>query len=308
MSRPSLRLAARPDAPDGRDARSALSAEDRARLEQLFLDNLDAIEGVVRFVCRRHKVSAAETEEFSSEVKLRMVQSDYEVLRRFEGRSSLRTYLTVVIGRLYLDYCNHHWGKWRVSAEARRLGPVAIRLETLLVRDGLGFSEAARVLLHQECAGATEEELLAIAARLPVRMRRVMVGELTLETTPSDSQTDASALLADRRAAALSTAIALRAAMAGLTDQEQLILRLQYLEGLSIADIARALHLESKPLYRRLETVMKHLRSALLGAGVSEVEARALIDGTAADIGLALMWKPASSPDEDASPFTLADR
>jgi len=44
------------------------------------------------------------------------------LLAKFEGRSSLRTFLTVVIQRLFLDHRISAWGKWRPSAEARRGG------------------------------------------------------------------------------------------------------------------------------------------------------------------------------------------
>jgi RNA polymerase sigma factor (sigma-70 family) len=307
MSRTGLSLAARHHAAPRGDAATAAPG-DQADIEDFFLDNLTLIEDVVRFVCRRHKVSGAETEEFASEVKLKMVERQYEVLRRFEGRSSLRTYLTVVIARLYLDYCNQQWGKWRASAEARRLGPAAIQLETLMVRDGLGFSEASRLLLQQQKSGVTENDLLAIASRLPMRVRRVMIGEQALETEPSEVKTDATALLADRRAAAQRLGFALRAALGGLTQREQLILRLRFLDGLAIADIARLLNVEGKPLYRRLDSVVKSLREALLRAGVSEAEARDVLEGTGGDIGLALMWKPASAPDEAAAVFSRAER
>ena len=41
-----------------------------------------------------------EAEEFGSEVKLRLVENDYEAFRRFQQRSTLRTYLTIVIQRI----------------------------------------------------------------------------------------------------------------------------------------------------------------------------------------------------------------
>ena len=40
------------------------------------------------------------------------------VLRKFEVRSSLRTYLTVVVNRMYIDGRVKQWGKWRPSAIA----------------------------------------------------------------------------------------------------------------------------------------------------------------------------------------------
>ena len=91
--------------------------------EALFLANLPVIDSVVRHVCRRHHLSAAEADDFGSEVRLHIIERNYEILRKFEGRSSLRTYLAVVVQRLFLDYRNRIWGKWRPSAEAQRRGP-----------------------------------------------------------------------------------------------------------------------------------------------------------------------------------------
>jgi DNA-directed RNA polymerase specialized sigma24 family protein len=44
---------------------------------------------------------------------------------------------------------------------------------------------------------------------------------------------------------------------------------MRYWEGTSVADIARALGLPQKPLYRRLERALAALRAALEAAGVS---------------------------------------
>src|SRR2546426_3629620 len=118
----------------------------RMTREQLFLSELALIERVIAWVCARRCLRGAEAEDFWSTVKLRLIENDYEILGRFEGRSSLKTYMTVVVHRLYLDYQTQRFGKWRPSAEARRLGPVALRLELLLYRDGLTFEEARGVL------------------------------------------------------------------------------------------------------------------------------------------------------------------
>src|SRR5204863_42105 len=104
--------------------------------ENLFLANLPVIDAAVAYVSRRHRLTASEADDFSSAVRLHFIERKYEPLRRFEGRSSLRTYLTVVVSHLFLDYRNRQWGKWRPSAEATRVGPVAILFERLVVRDG----------------------------------------------------------------------------------------------------------------------------------------------------------------------------
>src|SRR5215470_20195503 len=91
--------------------------------EQLFLSELALIERVIAWVSARRCLWGADAEDFASTVKLRLIENDYEVLGRFEGRSSLKTYLTAVVTRMYLDYQVQRFGKWRPSAEARRLGP-----------------------------------------------------------------------------------------------------------------------------------------------------------------------------------------
>ena len=47
---------------------------------------------------------------------------DYSILRKFKGRSSLRTDLITVVTHLYQDWRNGRWGKWRPSEDAKRRG------------------------------------------------------------------------------------------------------------------------------------------------------------------------------------------
>jgi hypothetical protein len=72
--------------------------------EHLFLSQLPDIERIIGWVCAQRGLRGADAEDFGSVVKCRLIESDYEVLTKFEGRSSLRTYLTVVINRFYLDF------------------------------------------------------------------------------------------------------------------------------------------------------------------------------------------------------------
>src|SRR5262245_9798638 len=119
--------------------------------ETLFLSSLPLIDDVTLLVCRRHRLNGAEAEDFKAEVHLHFLERNSEVLRRFEGRSSLRTFLSVVINRLFLDYRNRLWGKWRPSADARRHGATAVLVERLVTRDGWALEQALEMLLinHQ---------------------------------------------------------------------------------------------------------------------------------------------------------------
>ncbi len=274
--------------PPGESVSPALTSSADARA--LFESSLDAIEGAIRFVCHRNRLDPAEAEEFESEVKLRFVEKDYEILRRFQHRSSLRTYLVVVIQRQFLDYRNHLWGKWRSSAEATRLGPVAIALERMLVREGLDLDQAGETLRTNEGVAVSREELAAIASRLPVRIRRSVVGEEALETFAEERQSpEAGVIAGEPSAIGARIRFALAPAVQAFSDQDRLILRLRFQDDLGVADIARALHLDQKPLYRRFESLLRRLREALEAAGIDRDTARDAISRKDVDISLALL-------------------
>ena len=72
-----LRIVSTRDA-DG--AATPTSSSTTESCEALLLANLHVIDGVVRFVCQRHRLNPTEAEDFSSEVRLRLVDNDYNVL------------------------------------------------------------------------------------------------------------------------------------------------------------------------------------------------------------------------------------
>ena len=273
---------------DGSGDAATASAADVSNIEAMFAASLEVVESVTRYVCQRHRLLAVEAQDFGSDVKAKLIENDYEAFRKFQQRSSLRTYLTIVIQRTYLDYRNHVWGKWRPSAEARRLGDVALRLETLIVRDGFSFDQACEHLRTNEGVAATDSELVAIFVRLPLRTRRATVDDEGQEIADPTSQIEDQVLFKERQAAARRILDALTNAVRALGDQDRLILRLRFQDGLAIANIARALHLEQKPLYRRFEALLHQLRQALEAGGIDAAEARDIVSRMEVDISLAL--------------------
>jgi RNA polymerase sigma factor (sigma-70 family) len=242
--------------------------------EQLFLAQLADIERVIGWVCARRGLRGADAEDFASAVKFRLVENDYEILSKFQGRSSLRTYLTVVVGRLYLDYQVQRFGKWRVSAEARRLGPVAVHLERLIHRDGLTFDEACGVLQTGHQLSESREALYEMSLRLPQRTRRG-----ASSAAEPDGAVPAVSVLehTERQALAGRMSAVIRKALATLPVKERLFLRVHLVEGLTVAQASRSLGLEQRALYRRKEEIFKRLRSDLEKAGIGAADARELL-------------------------------
>jgi RNA polymerase sigma factor (sigma-70 family) len=253
--------------------------------EALFLSQLDLIERVIGFVCARQHLASADADDFSSFVKLKFVENDYALLAKFEGRSSLRTFLTVVIQRLFLDHRISAWGKWRPSAEARRAGPTAILLEQLMVRDGYPFEEACEMLRTNHRVAADRVELERLAARLPIRVRRRFQPDDALANMPSrDRPADDLAADQDRRAAGNRVSEALSTLMARMDQQDRLILALRFDDGRTVAEIAAILRLDQKGLYRRVERLLKELRTGLEAEGIDGTSVLEMLESPAVSI------------------------
>ncbi|MEO6239519.1 MAG: hypothetical protein ABIQ52_21185 [Vicinamibacterales bacterium] len=101
------------------------------------------VRAIVCATARRSRLTESDREDFESFVWTRLIARNFHVLRSFGQRSSLRTYLTIVVRRMLLDYRDAKWGKWRPSADARRRGASAVAFERLVNRDGLAANIAA---------------------------------------------------------------------------------------------------------------------------------------------------------------------
>jgi RNA polymerase sigma factor for flagellar operon FliA len=245
--------------------------------EALFLANLPVIDEVTSKVCRRHRLSAAETDDFRSDVRLHFIERNYDVLRRFEGRSSLTTYLTVVIQRLFLDRRNRLWGKWRPSAEARRLGPTAILLERLVTRDGWSIEQALETMRVNHGV-VVDDALRGLCEKLGRRSpsRQLVTEEDATGMADTAPTPEANVLRAEQDFLAKRVQTALERACQALAAEERLILKMRFEDRAPVADIARALHIDQKRLYRTIPRLLETVGGALTQEGISRSDVRAL--------------------------------
>jgi RNA polymerase sigma factor for flagellar operon FliA len=251
--------------------------------EERFLSELPLVDRVIAFVCRRHHLTAADAEDFASHAKIKLIENDYAVLGKFKERSSLKTFLTVTVHRLFLDYRNASWGKWRPSADARRSGAVGILLEQLLNRDGYRLDEAFEILSTNHRLDISREGVEQLVARLPASRRRHFQDEQALVNMPAPGSASDLAESRERAVAASRMTDALKQQLAALDPQDRLILTLRFTDGRSVATIATMLRLEPKPLYRRVERLLRELRTRLEEAGVCAREVAALLGTDATD-------------------------
>ena len=246
--------------------------------EAELLRQLDIASGAVSAICRRHGLSQDEAAEFESFVRLRLLENDCRILAKFQGRSSLATYLTTVVQRLFLDFRDAQWGKWRATRKALRLGPTAVLLERLLVRDGLSFDDAA-ASISRRGIHVTREALKQVRDLLPRRdvsrpaLPVLPDGQNSVATNPEDALRRNEESARARRIAATLCAL-----LRELPPIDRLTLKMRYEDGVSVASIACFLGEKPKSLHRRFTRLLAHLRSGLVAAGVAGDDVPGLFD------------------------------
>jgi RNA polymerase sigma factor (sigma-70 family) len=240
---------------------------DDPRWPDLLASIYPLVEDVVRFVARRHRLTPDDATELGSLVRYKLVEDDYHVLRSFQNRSTLKTYLTTVVTRVWLDWQVTRRGKWRPSVAARRLGDTAIRLEQLLVRDRLTFSEACETLKQNVGVRASSAQLARMREALRFRARPVMC---------SIEEVDHSRCVAvqrnpvgDSSSIPSPTRKALHQAMARLPEKERRLLTLRFVQGWTVSHIARHLGLDQKSTYRQFARIFRTLRNSIELHGTS---------------------------------------
>ena len=255
----------------------------------LFDENLEAIERAIASVCAEFRLTGADAEDFASSSRLAVLMDDCAILRKFEGRSSLVTYLTIVVRRLFFD-ARRAAGRWYPSAEAQRRGPAAVLLERLVMHERRTFAETAEIVCRAH-PGLTEADLEALAEGLPERVPRpliVPVEDGDEERLPAAGTAADLVDALELRQQSSRANEAVRAALADMTSEDRVILRLRFTGSATVAGIARSLAIEPRPLYRRIEALLVRLRRALEAAGVDASSAEALIGhaGEVLDFGL----------------------
>jgi RNA polymerase sigma factor (sigma-70 family) len=251
--------------------------------QAVFRENLAAVDRIVASICRRHRLDGDEAEDFGSWVHLKLLENDCAVFRKFRGESAISTYLTVVVSMLFRDYRVEHWGRWRPSAVARRLGPLAVRLEYLVYCQEFRLEQAGE-MLRTSGTDLSDRELAEMLAQIPPRgqPRPVLVDSEALTAAPARDAADAAVEEEEEEDERREARHALFGAMERLEPEDRLILRLRFWEEMSVADIARGLNLPQKPLYRRIDRALLQLRRELESGGLSREHVRSLLGGWAA--------------------------
>ena len=270
---------------------------------QLFEQSLDEINRIVAFVCRRNHLAPQDCDDFRQHVHLKLLENDCSVLAKFEGRSSFSTYLTTVIQRLYSQYRVQMWGKWRPSAEAKRLGDKAIAIERMMTRDEHSLKETINILTTHAAPSFTRAEIEAIYLRLPSRQPRpVLVTDSALPEVPDPGGADDEVMRQYREHAGRAMAAVMDPVIERMDAEDRVIMIMRFCDSAKVPEIAATLHLDAKKLYKRIDGLKSDLRKALLDAGFNRNDVAELLEHGDHNLTLHMekeATRPSKLPDGD---------
>lgn len=266
-----------------------MSRAEAVSAEALFLEELAAIDHALSFACRRSGLIGADAEDFGSYVKVRLIENDYALIRKYEGRSPFAAFIGVVIQRMLLDYRIHQWGRWHASAEAKRLGDLGIAIESMLRRDGYTIDEALAPL-QRRWPTLRREEVEAIDARLPTRaMRpRTVALEATEEPRVDCDGVESRVVHAEETALAERIATIVRSSIRAMSEDDRALIRLHFDCGMTIAEVSRLLGQDQQSLYATLRRILRTLRRHLGSAGITYRDVTEIVGSPAADLDFSL--------------------
>jgi RNA polymerase sigma factor (sigma-70 family) len=255
-----------------------MSEQDEERARALLESHLDLVRRIVAATSGRKGLGAAEREEFASFVVLKLLENDCARLRCFRGQSSVKTYLTIVIQRLFIDFNRARQGTWRASARARAMGSLAERLERQISRDGLSFEEVLQQLLA-EGVEITRDELWRLAESLPRRRRPRLVDlESVPEIPGSRRDPESEAAFGEQSRLRRQLDETLRESIATLPTRDALILKMWFERGMTAPQIAGALRIRTREVYSAIRRSTSRLRKHLERRRVQKREVLELLN------------------------------
>ena len=119
--------------------------------------NFSTLKSVITSVCKKIYHIVSDCEECVSDLLLKIVENDYEIMKSFPGGKDYKiaTYLFTVLYRKAIDTIRGNGGQYRPSTKAKKLGRCTVELEKQLYY-GSTLQEAHQTMLNiEECKNIT---------------------------------------------------------------------------------------------------------------------------------------------------------
>ncbi|SEG26215.1 hypothetical protein [Marinobacterium lutimaris] len=240
-------------------------------------------QGRISALCERRFGKTVDAEVASQYVLEKLSADDWQLCRKFTGRSLPQTYLYTLCSNLIEEHARKQYGRIRPPAWLKQLGDTWLTLWKLICLERQPVPAAIERLAGRDETLRNSDGLLdmvrTIKARLPWCGQQT--GAVTTEQEPeeeahtpaaqSDSSIEALLLLLHQvvlkqepeNKAQTQDALNNLGAEFTLDDEQRLVLRMAYVDGMKFSAIARALNLPAHKPARVAKQALAELRSVL---------------------------------------------
>lgn len=233
----------------------------------------------IEAICRRHFSAENDQNECSVFVIDRLKADNYKRLWAFKGKSSLNTYLYSLINSLVIDFKRKKFGRRRIPSGVVKLGKWAEAVYRLVCWQKFSFDDAYDFLrLDGLFTGSYIEFINEIEPirRAPCRENPVFQSinethESSLQKLNDGDSNPLEILIQkldrERRIIALKV---IRDTTAGLSEIDQILVRLVYGSDQSVPAVAKVIGLATSTARKRLKRLLTKYREKLLAEGIRE--------------------------------------
>ena len=245
---------------------------DYVEAKSFFESNLSITDEVIKKYCTRHHIVGDEADECNSYVYEKIIENDYQKIREFKGKSSYKTYITVVISRILIDRMRSS-GRWRSSQKALKIGKEAVILEELVFRKKYSFEQAYNTLTTNHNISIEREKAYEIITLL---QRKRLTSALPRDVELTDDVSDKKVTLPDEAAINKETSKIkgqlddIVSKMRNLlSNEERLLLRMRFEDNFKISEIARVLKKDRDDIDRKLKAILTKFKEEIVSRNIS---------------------------------------
>ncbi|HLP46731.1 MAG TPA: sigma-70 family RNA polymerase sigma factor [Candidatus Kapabacteria bacterium] len=221
--------------------------------------------------------------ELSNRVLDTLKQNNYRVLREFKGNAQLTTYLTAIVSRQAVDLIRKKLGRGREKERAKELGDTGLILYQRVIKDGYSPQEVFVEIQEKTGHPGSLQELEAMVQKIKGKNPGIDCNDnsvvkngtsideeqYVIPDTKSDPQT---IFMEKQRHQEIDSII--QGIITQLTGEERLLLRMRFPftgdeKPKSVEQIAAALEITPKAVYKRIARLIKKCRAQLDRQGVT---------------------------------------
>ncbi len=224
--------------------------------------------------CRRTFANDADADECYLYILEKLQENDYRRLRKFNGKSTLKTWLYTVFTNLKADFIRSKFGRRHIPAAVQRIGLWAQAVYKLICYEKRSVEEAWIAVSAQKLYTHSTEQYLEDVEEVLVHPCPPSVQMVALtgeDSEQEDTKANPFYILLDKldRERAAAAAGILRQTTAEFTARDKLIIEMAYSKNCKDTAIARVLGCDRRTVKKRRITLLNHYCKALFKEGIS---------------------------------------